>query len=88
MSEKCRHSIKKHNNNNSDNPLAFRRTDGGKNPAKIYIFFCKKNVKMIDKIILLFIPVEKGCRIYKNGSVLRKCSFNSSLESIKACKKS
>ena len=30
MSEKCRNNINKHNNN-SDNPLTSRRTDGGKN---------------------------------------------------------
>ena len=29
MSEKCHNN--KHNNNNSDNPLTSRRTDGGKN---------------------------------------------------------
>ena len=33
MSEKCHNNkiINKHNNNNSDNPLTSRRTDGGKN---------------------------------------------------------
>ena len=31
MSEKCRNNKTKQNNNNSDNPLTSRRTDGGKN---------------------------------------------------------
>ena len=30
MSEKCRNNINKHNNNNSDNPLTSRRTNGCK----------------------------------------------------------
>ena len=37
MSEKCRHDKNKHKNNNSDNPLTSRRTDGGK---KNLAFFC------------------------------------------------
>ena len=36
MSEKCRNN--KHNNNNFDNPLTSRRTDGGKNAPQLIRF--------------------------------------------------
>ena len=39
MSEKCRNN--KHNNNNSDNPLTSRRSDGGKNALQNHTFYCK-----------------------------------------------
>ena len=38
MSEKCRNNIKKHYNNNSDNPLNPRHTyDGGKNSQRVSV---------------------------------------------------
>ena len=35
MSEKCRNNKKTKHNNNSDNPLASRRTDRGNNPTEV-----------------------------------------------------
>ena len=58
MSEKCRN---KHNNNNSDNPLISRRTDGGKkvtfsSPFQIGLFLpnCVRTHVLLLKTLSIF----------------------------------
>ena len=54
MTEKYRnnYNINKHNNNNSDNPLTSRRTDGGKNRCSFLLD--KNNIdEMIDSFVEL-----------------------------------
>ena len=56
MSEKCRNN--KHNNNNSDNPLTSRRTDGGKNNSKHSKneYLQKKNFLPVHRSVITVLP--------------------------------